>query len=574
MTISSVLADPAAPRRRWAALLLVLATLALYLPGLASLPPMDRDEPRFAQASKQMLETGDFVDIRYQDEARNKKPVGIYWLQAGAVSLGQALGVADARRTIWLYRLPSLFGAILAVLGAYWVGLAVTTRRAAFLGALLFAATVILTVESHLAKTDAVLCATVVWAMGALLRIYLGSRDRGAPAVAPWLPAVFWTAIGLGILVKGPITPMVPAFTVVALVLRDRSGRWLCALRPGLGLAWVLLLVLPWLGLILVRTHGAFLADSVGHDMLGKVGGAQESHGAPPGTYLLAFWATAWPMAPFAALAAPGAWRRRGEPAVFFLLAWIVPTWLLFEIVTTKLPHYVMPTYPAVAILAALVLEAPGALRAPGKPGRVGAVVLAILFGLLPLGLAVVLAFGHGFLWDALSPGALVLGLLATVAAAALAGTAWVQVRRGAFAPAAMAAVGAAFVVNLFVLGFLLTPAASPLLAVSRHTALAGREATPAECAGMTYASVGDHEPSLVFLTGTSLQLTDAAGAARFLQGGDCRGAFVEARTEAAFRAALGDLAGVHLASRVAGTAINGGKHLDIGIYVRQRSQP
>src|SRR6516162_8767255 len=62
--------------------LLCILCLILYLPGLATIPPLDRDEARFAQATRQMLETGDFVRIRFQDEARNKKPIGIYWLQA------------------------------------------------------------------------------------------------------------------------------------------------------------------------------------------------------------------------------------------------------------------------------------------------------------------------------------------------------------------------------------------------------------------------------------------------------------------------------------------------------------
>src|SRR5688500_13734694 len=78
---------------------LVLLSLACFLPGFTSLQPMDRDEPRYAQASKQMLETGDLVDIRFQVEARHKKPVGIYWMQSAAVAAGQALGVPEARTT-------------------------------------------------------------------------------------------------------------------------------------------------------------------------------------------------------------------------------------------------------------------------------------------------------------------------------------------------------------------------------------------------------------------------------------------------------------------------------------------
>src|SRR3954452_13394177 len=76
---------------------LLLVGLALFVPGFSGLPPMDRDEPRFAQATKQMLETRDFVDIRFQGEARHKKPVGIYWMQASVVEAAETLGVPASR---------------------------------------------------------------------------------------------------------------------------------------------------------------------------------------------------------------------------------------------------------------------------------------------------------------------------------------------------------------------------------------------------------------------------------------------------------------------------------------------
>src|SRR5215472_3669793 len=80
---------------------LVLFSLLCFLPGFFNIPPVDRDEARFAQATKQMIESGEFVDIRFQDEVRYKKPVGIYWLQAAAVRAGAALSVPDATTTIW-----------------------------------------------------------------------------------------------------------------------------------------------------------------------------------------------------------------------------------------------------------------------------------------------------------------------------------------------------------------------------------------------------------------------------------------------------------------------------------------
>src|SRR5436309_1496885 len=100
---------------RAVAVLLVVALLC-FLPGFFGIPPVDRDEARFAQATKQMVESGDYVDIRFQDEVRYKKPVGIYWLQAGVVRAAEAVGVPQARSSIWLYRVPSLIGAIGAVL--------------------------------------------------------------------------------------------------------------------------------------------------------------------------------------------------------------------------------------------------------------------------------------------------------------------------------------------------------------------------------------------------------------------------------------------------------------------------
>src|SRR5207302_2764688 len=130
-----------------AAIVLVVAALLNILPGFFAVPPVDRDEARFAQATKQMVESGDYIDIRFQDDVRYKKPAGIYWLQAGAVHAGDALGVARAHTTIWLYRIPSLIGAIGAVLVTYWAALAFVTRRAAMLAGLMMATCILLGVE-------------------------------------------------------------------------------------------------------------------------------------------------------------------------------------------------------------------------------------------------------------------------------------------------------------------------------------------------------------------------------------------------------------------------------------------
>lgn len=169
------IAPPASPDRSLGAepdrlmrhprLALLLLCLALWLPGFLTLPATDRDEARFAQASRQMVETGDYLRIRFGQEERNKKPAGIHWLQAAAVHAAEATGLGD-RSQIWPYRVPSLLGALAAVLATFQLGRALVGRRAALLGAAMLAASLVLVGEAHIAKTDAVLLATVTAAMG------------------------------------------------------------------------------------------------------------------------------------------------------------------------------------------------------------------------------------------------------------------------------------------------------------------------------------------------------------------------------------------------------------------------
>src|SRR3982074_902927 len=392
---------------------LTLCGLLLFLPGFFNIPPVDRDEARFAQATKQMVETSDFVDIRFQDDVRYKKPVGVYWLQAGVVETASAVGLPRAQVRVWLYRVPSLIGAIGAVLLTYWAALTFVTRRGAVLAGLILCSTVLLGVEARLAKTDAMLLLTVVAAMGALARVYLSWQRGEDPAHPPWSwPAIFWTALAGGILLKGPLILMFVALTIVTLAILDRSATWLWRLRPVWGLMWTLVLVLPWFVAIFWRAGDAFFADSIGGDMLSKLA-AQESHGAPPGLYLLLFWGTFWPGAPLAAMATPAVWRARREPGAQFLLAWLVPSWIVFELVLTKLPHYVLPLYPAIAILTVGALERRVLSRSWLMRGAAWWFVIPAIGSVMPMVGAIKLTHQPVFPAWPLMAAALIFGLIA-----------------------------------------------------------------------------------------------------------------------------------------------------------------
>src|SRR6478736_6204209 len=310
--------DYAVGSHRRAAVLLVAFSLLAFLPGFFQIPPVDRDEARFAQATKQMLETHEYVDIRFQNEVRYKKPVGIYWLQAAAVKAGEALGIPNAQTTIWLYRLPTLAGAILAVLLTYWAALAFVGNRASIIAALMMASSILLGVEARLAKTDAMLLFTSIAAMGAMARIYLSSRRPPETKVGWQQPAILWTALAGGVLLKGPVILMFVTLTVIVLSVSDRSARWLWLLRPVAGLIWLILLVSPWFVAIVAKSGDNFFVQALGHDMLDKVTSGQEAHGAPPGFYFLLFWVTFWPGSVIAGMATPAVWKARQEPGTRF----------------------------------------------------------------------------------------------------------------------------------------------------------------------------------------------------------------------------------------------------------------
>jgi len=546
--------DFAARSHARAVALLVLCGLLFFLPGFFNIPPVDRDEARFAQATKQMVESGDFVDIRFQDEVRYKKPVGIYWLQAATVETASLLGLPRAQVRIWLYRVPSLIGAVGAVLLTYWTALAFVSRRGALLAGLVMCGSVLLGVEARLAKTDAMLLLAATAVMGSMARVYLSWQRGDDPPHPPWTwPAIFWTALAGGILLKGPLILMFVALTVVALAILDRSAEWLWRLRPLWGLMWTLVLVLPWFVAIFLKAGDTFFADSLGRDMLSKVASPQESHGAPPGLYFVLFWLTFWPGAALAGMAAPAVWHARREPGAQYLLAWLVPAWIVFELVITKLPHYVLPLYPAVAILVVGVLER-GLLSRAAWIVR-GTAWWFVMPALVSVGAvigAMMLLRQPEFLAWPLAAGAVIFGLFA-----------WWLYDDAHAERSLLNGIGASWLLAVCVYG-VIVPSLAPLFpSVQIARALRG-----VQCVGPAAAAAGFHEPSLVFMVGTQTVLTNGSGAADFLLQGSCRFALVEWREERAF-AQRAEAIGLryNVATRIDGYNFSQGRAISVAIF-------
>lgn len=472
------------------ALLAVLA-LAFFLPGIASLPPVDRDEPRYTQATTQMLETRDFLDIRFMDQVRYKQPAGIYWLQAASVSL---FGDVYAHK-IWAHRLPSVLNGMIAVLLAAWIGAAFFGRKTGIAAGVLLASCFSLTFEAHIAKTDATLCMLTLACQASLVRMRLDAAERRP---ARWGPAIlFWLFLGLGVMVKGPIPILVSGATIATVSLWERSLDLLKRLR-AFPLALIpVLIALPWLIGIEIKSHGEFLKLAAGKNFAGKIASGQESHGGPPGYHLGLFSLMFWPGALFAIAAIPGVWRNRTDPRVRFLVSWLLPTWIVMELTATKLPHYPLPTYPAIAVLTAAVWFGGLAVK-PGKLAKGLGRAYAVLWLLVGLLVAAAPAVLLSKLEHRIDPAAIGLGLLSVAGTVAC----LVFLFRGRKERALGAAVFAALFAWLNLFG--VSAARVESLWLSPRIVAAIKANAP--CPHPVLASSPFQEASLAYLAGTGTQ--------------------------------------------------------------------
>lgn len=533
-------------RVRIATLILLVFSVLVFLPGIGSIPPLDRDEPRFTQASRQMLDTGDFVDIRFQDEARHKKPAGIYWLHSATVGL-----IGGERSQIWKYRMVSLLGATLSVLLTFWMARAFLSTEQAFFAALLLASTILLGVEAHIAKTDASLLASIVAAQAILARLWIDERSPGLA-----VPLGFWACLGIGILIKGPIILLVCGGTMAALSLWDRNISWLRRTRPLLGVFVLTLIAAPWYVAIGVRTDGAFYAEAIGKDFLGKIATGQESHGAPPGLHLLVMLGTFWPASAFLVAHLPSLRATLALPAVKFALCWALPTWLVFELTATKLPHYVLPVFPALAMLSIALFDqaARRSLNkwlARGAAGWLALVPIAILAG----SVVVPLLLNNAIVWPAviLLAGAGGTGILAAA-----------SLMQHAVRKSVVLASMTVVLISYGAYGLALPQL--PALWISSGIVDGAKQGS--KCDDPRLVSVGWREPSLVFLAGTDTALRAVSGVFEELKSGDCMVIAVEQRHMAEFTemSTKYEISFVRIGV-VDGFALNGGDVISIALY-------
>ena len=319
----------------------------------------------------------------------------------------------------------------------------------------------------------------------------------------------------------------------------------------------MLVIVLPWMIAIALRSHGAFFTQSLGHDFGGKLMSGEEAHGAPPGYFLALVSFSFWPATLFLIPAIGAAWTHRSEPAARFLLAWAVATWVMVEVVTTKLPHYILPAYPALALLAAFWAIRSDAPQTRGQRVMIYAAAVQFVIGLAALSVAPIFAmnkFANGAEpW-----------LIAWIAVAALIGVAALvsllrQKNTMALAFSVLAAL--AFYPMLSV-GT--APQLSPLWVSARAAAAVTKDSRPNDPPPVL---AGYSEPSMVFLLGTHTRIAGGATAAEIAaeEGGL---ALIEDHERQSFLSRLSALGGAATkVDEISGVNYSRGRKVHISFY-------
>ena len=334
---------------------ILLGSLCLicFFISLNILPPLDRDESRYIQSTVQMLESNDFVNINFLDTPRLKKPPGIYWLQAMSATFIKNIFFLDSP-PLWSFRLPSAIGASVSIWITFLLGQLLFGRAQGFIASLLLISSPLLIIESHVAKTDSALLASFLFVLYILAKIiFYIEQNIKKPSDITILAA--WVVLSFSFLIKGPIA----LFILFLLILFFRFSREPINyknFKPVIGIVIFIIIVFPWFMFVQSGNNTDVFLNSIKKDMLLKLISAQESHGAPPGSYLLSSFLTAWPITLFMFPTVIWAFNNKKNKPVKFLLCSLLPSWLFFEIMPTKLLHYILPLLPSLAILTAAMI--------------------------------------------------------------------------------------------------------------------------------------------------------------------------------------------------------------------------
>ena len=553
--------------QRWT-LAVVIAATGFYSLGNGRINLWDCDEAWYAQTSRQMLQSGDWVVPHFLQPPRCAKPILVYWFQALAMKCLGATALAA--------RAPSVLAVSLTAAGlALALQRAIGPRRTMY-AVIVFATSMMVIFGAKLANPDGLLLLSMTAAQGALFAMYKGAlrlrsaRERahgahvfslapatlghdawtpmivfektrqpatelasGAHAAAigrlGWsravessgrasaaslvVPIIFWVCVALAGLTKGPFVLAVMLSTMLTLAALEVGVRWRSvsawreamswwpSLRPLIGAGIVACIVLPWLILAWQRDRQFvinLLAEPSRHLLSNQSGG----HPSFPGYHLLTVWIVFLPWSLLLPWGIAYGWRHRRRPIVRFALAMALGNWLFVEIMTTKLPQYLLPAYPALALLVACALTE--LTRRERRQRSPWLIVAALLWG-AAIALFSTMPWLPGRYFPIPKVEAAAFTAAAILYAVAVVGC--IVRRRLATAGAVVIPIGLMLVLSVLLLEYL--PAARfvrvPLTAANEINSLRGSDRTPVDVVGIRMFDPADYDmpgypaPSLAF---------------------------------------------------------------------------
>ncbi len=321
------------------ALLLLAGVLLSFFAGLGAVPLFDLDEGAFAEATREMLQRGDYISTFLNGEPRYDKPVLIYWLQAVSVL---SFGVNE-----FAFRLPSALCATGWVLMVLLFVRRVAGTRPALLAAGFTATAAGITVIGRAAIADALLNFLIVTAMASAY-LYLAERRRA------WLLGAY-VAMGFGLLAKGPVAVLVPlATTFLYCLSKGDLKAWLRVVLDPAGIALLLAIAAPWYVAQYLKEGDAFVRGFFFKHNVDRF--RAPMHGFDGSLFFYVPWLLVATLPFLAPLLNTGRGLRQiwADDLQRFCLLWFGFVFLFFSVSGTKLPHYVFYGYTGLFVLMAL----------------------------------------------------------------------------------------------------------------------------------------------------------------------------------------------------------------------------
>ena len=368
---------------------LFFGCLLFHIVGTWNLPLIDRDEPRFAEASREMIERGDYIVPYFNNQLRLDKPPLTYW--------AQTLSYCVFGENDFAARFPSAIAAALTALVIFIWGTRLRGKELGWRAAIIFTLSLQTFIHAKAAVADMWLVLFVTLAHLSGSETFQHSRRNQGAAISspPWAIwrspfLVFYLSLALGFLAKGPIA-WTPLLTVGALIISTRDWQLVRSFKFLRGLLLTLAVIALWGIPALIETHGEFFRIGIGRHVIGRSLATMEGHGADTfGMYLLllpfyfvTIFISFFPWSIKLPWLVQRLWRERragiADPSANKIDAYLVTgtavIFIIFTLIKTKLPHYTLPAFPLLALLLArhwlgdTLSHAPNASGAKSRSG-------------------------------------------------------------------------------------------------------------------------------------------------------------------------------------------------------------